>query len=137
MGRDKNQLRGNKLPPFVAVPYDVLNSSAFRDLPHAARSALPHFMGKPKQPFNKPEYFSTDFSFSYLEAVRYGFAKATFHRVIEHLIRNGFIDPVDKGGLRGMCKSSSRFRLSKRWREFGTKNFIAKEWGEFKPKGAE
>ena len=63
-----------------------------------------------------------------------GFSKGTFSRVIRTLVGHGFIDPIDKGGLRGHGKSCSRFRISKRWEDYGTKEFVSVRWEEFKPK---
>jgi hypothetical protein len=75
-----------------------------------------------------------EFTFSYKEGERYGFAPATFSKIIQDLVRFGFIDPVDKGGLRGDCKSYNLFKLSKRWEEYGTTNFESLEWRCFVPK---
>ena len=134
VGRKRHKMRRGKGPPFVAVPYEILNNSAFKLLPMSAKSALPYFLGKPKIFFTEAEYLTTKFSFSYREASKYGYARGTFHRIIVALVSYGFIDPVDKGGLRGFGKSTSLFKLSKRWREFGTPNFQRIEWSEFKPR---
>jgi hypothetical protein len=40
----------------------------------------------------------------------------------------GFIDPVTKGGLRGSGLTSSMFRLSKRWEDYGTAVFKEIKW---------
>jgi hypothetical protein len=97
----------------------------------AARAALPYFLGKPKAPFNRPDYYTVDFSFSYLEARRYGFARATFAKIIEQVMAHGFIDPIQKGGLRGFSKSCSTFRLSRRWEKFGSAEFSSVSWKEY------
>jgi hypothetical protein len=123
-----------RLPPFVATPWVILNSKAYIELKHSSARTLPYFLGKPKIAFNKPSYLSTEFTFSYSEAERYGLAAATFKAVIDQLIENGFIDPIDKGGLRGHGKTCSLFRLSNRWENYGKPSFIKKSWNEFKPR---
>jgi hypothetical protein len=125
-----------KLPPFVALPWEIMNSAAYISMKHSARAVLPYFLGKPKVPFNRPQYLQTDFQFSYPEACRSGFARSTFSKAIKTLVSHGFVDPVDKGGLRGHGKSCSRFKISRRWELYGKKAFIQISWEEFKPKDA-
>jgi len=90
-----------RLPPFVPLPWDMLNHKAYKELPFAASKALPYFLGKVKMDFNDPNRLTTKFSFSYREAKSLGFATGTFSNVIQDLVKYGFIDPIDKGGLRG------------------------------------
>jgi hypothetical protein len=134
MSRVKRGKERNRLPPFVALPWTLLNHAAWRELPPSAGKALPFFLGKVKTGFNDPARYTTDFSFSYTEGKRYGFALATFGRIIEELVRTGFIDPVDRGGLRSDGKSYNLFRLSKRWGKYGTTDFQHIEWREFQPR---
>ncbi|TRZ50637.1 hypothetical protein D4S03_06430 [bacterium] len=110
--------RRDKLPPFVALPWEILNSMAYKDFPQSAAKALPYFLGKPKLTWNHPERCSTEFTFSYPEAKRHGFATATFSRIINDLTRHGFIDLTGHGGLRGKGKGYNRFRLSNRWQKY-------------------
>lgn len=119
----------NRLPPFVPLTWTMLNSKAYKELPYSAGKALPYFLGKVQTPYNDPQKYSIEFPFSYTEARRYGFANATHHRIISVLIAKGFIDPVAKGGLRGGGLSCSRFKLSERWKKYGTPDFkSAEEW---------
>lgn len=115
--------KGPKLPPFVAVPWDVLNAPAYTKLPASAAKALPYFFGRPKVPFSDGQYHEADFPFSYPEAKKLGFASATWFKVLCDLVAHGFLDPVSKGGLRGNGKSCSRFSLSARWKKYGGKDF--------------
>ena len=132
MGRGSR--KGNRLPPFVALTWSVLNSQAYKELPHSAGKVLPYFLGKVKVNHNDPQRHMIDFPFSYREAKNYGFASTTHHRVIAELIRKGFIDPVDKGGLRSGGLTSSFFRLSTRWVDYGTNKFKEiGEWSDFYP----
>ena len=123
-----------KLPPFVALTWDLLNSKAYRDLPFAAAKALPFFIGKPKIHFGNALLYHTDFQLSYGEGERLGFAPATFSKVLKALIANGFLDPIDKGGLRGNGKSCSKFRISRRWEKYGTSEFQKIDWEQFQPR---
>lgn len=126
--------KGNSLPPFVPLTWEMLNSTAYKDLPPSAGKALPYFLGKVKCSYNDPQRWLGEFSFSYTEGKRFGFSPSTFSKVIQALVRIGFIDPVDKGGLRGDCKSYNIFKLSKRWKEYETPNFKSLEWRCFIPK---
>lgn len=121
----------NKLPPFVAMDWKVLNSDAYKSLSHSSRASLPYWLGKPKKPFNDAENYEIDFKFPYAEAANYGFARATFARIIQEVISNGFVDPIRKGGLRGDGKSCSRFVLSRRWQNYGKPDFKKILWRQF------
>jgi hypothetical protein len=126
--------QSNRLPPFVPLLWEMLNSKAYRDLNYASAKALPFFLGKVKTVYKDPQRYSMDFSFSYSEGGRYGFASGTFSKIIKDLISHGFLDPVDKGGLRSDGKSYNRFRLSQRWECFETTAFEQIEWSCFLPK---
>ena len=124
----------NRLPPFVALTWEMLNSLAYKKVPPSAAKALPFFLGKVKLLFHDPQRYLVDFTFSYTEGEMLGFALATFSKIIQDLVCYGFIDPVDKGGLRGDGKSFNRFRLSGRWEAYGTDKFVRVEWRCFLPK---
>jgi len=123
-----------KLPPFVASPWELLNSKVCCSLTHSARACLPYWLGKPKARFDRPEYYEKEFVFPYSEAKRYGFAKATFARIILELVEKGFVDPKDKGGLRGDGLSYNHFVLSRRWQRFNTPEFEQVSWPQFQPR---
>ena len=127
--------KGDRLPPFVPLFWQILNSKAYKQLPASAAKALPFFLGKVKCRHNDPHRYFEEFNFSYSEGQRLGFALATFAKVIRDLIFFGFVDPVDKGGLRGECKSYNVFRLSKRWENYGAEKFVAIKWECFFPGG--
>ncbi len=130
----KKRKNKRKMPPFVALPWDILNGSAYLALSPSAGKCLPYFLGKFKGHFGDPERYLSVFSFSYTEAERYGFAPGTFSRVITDLIRVGFIDPDQKGGLRGDRKSYNFFRLSRRWEKYGRADFERIDWQAFCPR---
>jgi len=128
VAREKNK---NRLPPFVALPWEMLNSKAYKELSHAAGKALPYFLGKVKTTYNDPQRYWTEFSFSYREANKLGFATTTHHNVIRELMAKGFLEPHKKGGLKSDGKSYNLFRLSKRWEKYGTTAFKGIEWHTF------
>lgn len=132
MSRERK--KGNRLPPFVPLTWEMLNSTAYKDLPPSSAKALPYFLGKFKGGYNDPQRYLGEFIFSYSEGKKLSFAFGTFSKVIQNLVRFGFIDPVDKGGLRGDCKSYNIFKLSKRWEEYETPNFKPSDWKCFIPK---
>ncbi len=130
----KRRRKGGKYPPFVALFWEVLNSRAYKELPPSSAKALPYFLGKVKCGYHDPQRYLEVFSFPYAEGERLGFAPATFFVIIQALVRFGFVDPVDKGGLRSDCKSYSLFKLSRRWEAYATSNFESLEWKCFIPK---
>jgi len=130
--------KGESLPPFVPMTWQLLNSDAYKALSYASRAMLPYFIGKPEYSDGKKInlrsdlYFKTKFTFSYREAVKLGCTTRTFTRVIEDLMRKGFIDPIDKGGLRGGGLSYNVFKMSDRWKQYNKKEFVeAIEWKKF------
>ena len=132
MGHDKRQDRKSKQAPFVSTPWDVLNATAYKEIPPSAAKALPYFLGRPKVPFSDRQYLQTTFPFSYREAESLGFAFATWSNILRDLVWYGFIEPVSKGGLRGNGKTCALFRLSDRWKRYGQKDFVPvnlKTWG--------
>ncbi|MGC2424106.1 MAG: hypothetical protein WA666_07135 [Nitrospirota bacterium] len=133
-GGNRHKDGDRKQPPFVALTWTMLNSPAYKKLTHSAGHALPYFLGKVKLVYSDPQRYQNEFTFSYAEGKRYGFAIATFSNIIQELIRKGFIDPVDKGGMKSDCKSYNVFRLSRRWEEYGKEGFQPIEWKCFQPK---
>ena len=123
--------KSGKLPPFVALTWNLLNSKAYKELSPSASKLLPFFLGKPKINQAYPACYEIEFEFTYSEARKYGFCNKTFSRCIRELMSKGFIDPVWKGGLRGDRKSSSKFRVSRRWEDYGNGNFKQINWEQF------
>jgi len=120
----------NKLPPFVALTWELLNSKAYKELPPTAAKMLPYFLGKVKIPLGNSQYYTLTFSFSYSEGVSLGAAKKTFYNVLCALVAYGFIEPIEKGGLRGCGLTSSTFKLSDRWKKYGTAFYLSKSFSE-------
>ena len=123
--------KSDKIPPFVPLTLHTLNSKAYMELPYAAAKMLPYFMAKVKMKYNDPARYTTSFTLTFSEAQRYECSRSTFSHVIRDLVRLGFLDPVKKGGLRGTGLTSSSFKLSKRWEEYGTPSFREIRWETF------
>lgn len=130
----KTKDKWKRLPPFVPLTWEMLNHKAYKELPPSAAKALPYFLGKVKCDYLDPARLASEFSFSYSEGQSLGFATGTFSKVITDLVRYGFIDPKDKGGLRGDCKSNNLFCLSQRWKLCGQKDFQLIDWKCFLPR---
>jgi hypothetical protein len=103
--------------------FEILNGLAYRDLSYSAAKALPYFLAKVKLSSRNPDRYKNPFEFSYAEAVRYGFSKATFRGVIQELSDKGFIDWIKRGGLRCSSMCANGFCLSERWRQYGKAGF--------------
>ncbi len=128
MGRKRT---GNRLPNFVPLFWDILNHKAYINLSPSAAKLLPYFLGKVKINPKNSEYYKTTFSFTYSEAENYGCSRRTFYNVVTALVQYGFLDPVKRGGLRGMNMTSSIFRLSDRWKQYGNASFVEVKWNTF------
>ena len=63
--------------------------------------------------------------FPYAEAEnKFGITRPRFQRAIDQLVEKGFLDIKHAGG--GMMKDISKYSISDRWLNYGTKNFIHK-----------
>ena len=68
--------------------------------------------------------------FTYKEAEQeYGISPARFTKALDELIDKGFIDIAGQG--MGVHKVETHFSISKRWRKYGTPDFVKKS----RPKG--
>jgi len=117
--------KGERLPPFIPILIDELNSLAYQELTGNAAKVHPYFKkisGTLKRKFG--DDYNGIFDFTYSEAEKFGFARQTFNRAITDLNAKGFIDIVKQGGKRGCCMSNSKYRLSQRWRDYGKSVFI-------------
>jgi len=120
-------------PPFTAMFWEVLDSMAYHSLNYSARAALIDFFRKVKSGPKNPLRYQTEFAFSFKEALKLGYSKNTFSSVIKELTEVGFLDPSKKGSLRNHKGGGySKFRLSERWRFYGTDRFIKIRWNEFR-----
>lgn len=117
---------------FVRLTLELIKSEAYLDLPPSAARMLIQFLAKPGEAFgialSDPQAYEVTFNFTYTEASKIGCARATFLTVIEALVRHGFIDPMKRGGVFDGKKVSSIYRLSQRWKAYGTPGFRSKDY---------
>lgn len=107
--------------PFYALHPELIQSPAVRDLSSTAyRLFIEMLMAK--------SYFDSNeiFTFTYEQAKRCHICSGTDTFVLakKKLIENGLIDQVVLGGM----KSYATFKLSGRWRLYGTSNFTQVEY---------
>lgn len=129
MGRSKKNKKSNRqrLSPFTPIFNEILDSQAFRELPGNAAKGFLYFkwihgmLG-----YKLGDDFNGIFDLTYSEAEKFGFARKTFSRIITELCDKGFINIVVQGGKRGCGMSNSKYKLSDRWRDYGTSTFIQK-----------
>ena len=121
-----------KGPGFVPFLLDIMNSKAFISMTHSARGLLPYLMAKVKVPVSHPERHDIEFPFSYSEGRSFRFSNDTIEKAYRQLIFYGFIDPVKLGGLRGLGKVTSTFKLSERWQSFGTSSHKPIDWDKWR-----
>ena len=107
---------------FVAITYEMMDSKAHRELTESGLKTLILCMRKVKIR-NPLDRFKFQFPFTYPEAKKQGIGDASFCRDIKQLQRLGFLDIVVKGGKRGESKCCTYYRLSQRWKKYGTSEF--------------
>jgi hypothetical protein len=105
---------------FVPVTYEMIASKAYRELHGTSLKALILCHRKIKTHVDRHNH---NFSFTYPEASKQGIGSASFYRAMRQLQMLGFIDCVVKGGMRFEQKHCSQYRLSQRWKKYGTANF--------------
>ncbi len=107
---------------FVAITFEMMSHRAYKKLTGSAIKALILCMRKVKE-MHRTERFKVIFSLTYPEARKQGFCDVTFWRSMKSLQSVGFIDCIMKGGLRCDRKTPSAYRLSLRWKAYGTPEF--------------
>jgi hypothetical protein len=100
----------------------MMDSAAFKELTESGLKILILFMRKVKIK-NPIDRFKFQFAFTYPEAKKLGICDTSFCRGIKQLQRVGFLDVVIKGGRRGESKYCTYYRLSQRWKKYGTPEF--------------
>ncbi|EKD97180.1 MAG: hypothetical protein ACD_23C01023G0004 [uncultured bacterium] len=121
----KKMSTGIRLPPFTPIFNEELDSIAYQQLTGNAAKALPYFRrihGILQKKLG--DNFNGIFDLTYSEAEKFGFARRTFSRIITELIEKGFLDIIVQGGKRSCGMSNSKYRMSERWRGYGTRGFM-------------
>ena len=98
----------NRLPPFVFITKEMLNSDAFKELTNASRIAYLLLQAQ----ICKSE--QTTVKFPYLQAVEY-MDKQTFTRSIRQLVESGFVKKEQEGGL---FRRTNVYTFTDYWRQF-------------------
>ena len=135
--------RHRRLKRKAWVEPDMMESEAFRTLPRNAMWVLLRFTQKmpwydTKVAGNKHRvYENNGLTFTYAEANKFGISSASFYRSIKTLVERGFLDVEHRGGTfgRGEFKDYSRYKISDRWKKWGTENFKEKEFEVLKFEG--
>jgi DNA-binding PadR family transcriptional regulator len=119
-----NQKNKYLLKRNIWVPYEMLDSKAFKELSAKGIQVLLRFMQK--RTWNKRrrkgvEYCNTGLAFTYEEAQYLGISKSRFNEIIRQLVELGFIEVEHQGGAYG--RDFSRYAYSERWKAYGTDHF--------------
>jgi hypothetical protein len=120
--KQKNRIVGG----FVPVTYEMIESEAYKKLTGAALKALLLCMRKVKTHENR---YSIEFFLTYPEARKQGLWDSAFARGMKQLQEVGFIECVMKGGMRLDRNACSIYRLSLRWKNFRTPEFVERHAG--------
>ena len=129
-----------KLKRKAWVEPEMMESDAFRSLPGSAMWVLLRFTQKPKWYDSKVGgrktrvYEINGLTFTYSEANHFGLSNTTFYRAIKTLVERGFLDVEHRGGTfgHGEIKDYTRFKLSDRWKAWGTPQFVKKDFPRLK-----
>jgi len=111
----------------VWVPWELLQSKAFKELSPSAMRVLLRFLQKRKWWKEgkgvraRIVYENSGLAFTYEEAAWIGIRNTAFFEAVKRLIGVGFVDVEHQGGAYG--KDFSRYAISERWRDYGTENF--------------
>jgi hypothetical protein len=123
----RTKRRKKRSEKFVRLSLELIKSKAYLTLTPSAARMLIQFLAKPGEafgiPLSDPQSYQATFNFTYTDAGKLRCSRSTFLAVIEALVEHGFLDPVKRGGVYNGRKVSSVFRLSQRWKAFGTSGF--------------
>lgn len=125
--RDKYNHNKYRLRRDVYVPWEIMQSKAFRELSASAIRVFLRLLQKRSWTYTgrgshkKREYTNGNLAFTYAEAKSFGISSTAFHDSIKRLIDVGFIDLEHQGGA--FAKDYSRYAISERWCNYGTENF--------------
>ena len=111
----KKSKKRKKLGSFVPLGRPLLRSLAYTSLSRSAKIAYPYFL------YDKKNYHQDSVILTFSQARRFGVCQSpsTFTKIKRELVRHGFLDPVDGGGL----NAPAVFKISLRWKRFGDGDF--------------
>lgn len=117
-----------KLRRKVWIEPEMIESEAFKSLTGKCMWILLRFLQKVTWTNTKVGgqkirvYHKKGLTFTYPEAQSHGISASTFNRAVGELVAKGFIDVEHQGGFYG--RDCSRYKLSDRWKQYGTQDFI-------------
>jgi hypothetical protein len=111
MSKKRNKTDGG----FVALPHNLIQSDAYKLLSSTAKIAFTYF----KRDIRNKHQENVTLTFGQAKKYRVCQSPSTFGKAKMQLVENGLLDPVDGGGL----NAPAIFRLSERWRFFGSDRF--------------
>jgi hypothetical protein len=120
----------------IRIKAEIFYSEAFKSLSRSAMLTLMRCLQKRKWDFEgkhkkrKMVYLNQDFIFPYAEAAFLGIGTTQYCKNIKKLIEVGFLDLVHQGGWyqkHEREKDYSVYKLSERWRDYGTNEFVKVE----------
>jgi len=106
---------------FVPLTFEELDSVAYISLAGNSAKVYCYLKRAARTAAYKNSTHERDiqFDFTYSEAKRCGFSESTFIRAIKELWSKGFIDIVERGGLRGHGRTNSRYKITNLWKSYG------------------
>jgi hypothetical protein len=125
-----------KIKNKIMIEPDMYYSQAFKSLSASALRTLMRCLQKRKWNRVKVDgkkrtvYSNDGFIFPYAEAKLLGIGTTQFWKNRNRLVEVGFLDIIHKGGWyqkNDKEKDYSIYKLSERWRQYGTANFIRVE----------
>ena len=107
--------RKNKLGSFVPLGRPLLSSLAFTSLCSSAKIAYPYFL------YDKKNAHEDKVILTFSQAKKFNVCRSqsTFTKIKKELVKHGFLDPLDPGGL----NAPAIFKVSYRWNRYGYEDF--------------
>ena len=107
--------RKNKLGSFVALGRPLLRSLAFTSLCSSAKIAYAYFL------YDKKNDHQDQVILTFSQAKKFNVCRSqsTFTKIKKELVKHGFLDPLDGGGL----NAPAIFKISNRWNRYDNKDF--------------
>lgn len=122
-----------KIKSGILIEAHMFYSDAFRGLNRSAIIILMRCLQKrkwekrrdPGSSYKRTVYLNDGFVFPYSEAAFLGIGTTQFWRAMRTLVERGFVDVLHQGGWfrKSIEKDLSVYRLSDRWKRFGTPEF--------------
>ena len=107
--------RKNKLGSFVPLGRPLLSSLAFTSLCSSAKIAYAYFL------YDKKNDHQDQVILTFSQAKKFNICRSqsTFTKIKKELVKHGFLDPLDGGGL----NAPAIFKVSNRWNRYGNEDF--------------